>query len=205
MFDKETLHKLNIKYASEGLDLLKAVRTWKDLKFSSDDIRNQVLSDIGMHLADGSAQELYHLGAAMKCDYDSINKPYEVGKGREKLLPDNIKNKSVKLSPAIKMSMERVGQNLYRDKKAKTYWTMKEKVADNGEKVIFLVAIEEQDDDVKKTAAVPEMGIKPSEGGTETTVTNIKATGGESGDPMKEQGNKDLKNDIHQIGGYAQV
>jgi hypothetical protein len=202
MVNKLTLHQLNLKYASEGLDLLKAIRAWKDLQFTPDSIRDQVRNDVGTTITASDARELYHLGSSMKYDYDAMAKPYEVSKGREKLIPDNIKNEQRKLSPAIKMSMERLGQNLYRDKKAKTYWTLKEKVADNGEKAVYLVAIEEPDD-VKKTAA-----LSGTSEGTPTSVVNQKASDNPitgTSIPVVEQDNKELKGDIYQVGKQADL
>ena len=51
------------------------------------------------------------------------------------------------------MAMDRVGANLFRHKTAKTYWTMKEKIGDNGAKEVFLVAVDEPDE-IKKEAVV---------------------------------------------------
>ena len=197
MIDKLTLHQLNIKYSSEGLDLIKAVRAWKDLQFTPDSIRDQVRNDVGTTITAADARELYHLGSSMKYDYDAINKPFEVSKGREKLIPDNIKNDQIKMSPAIRQSMDRLGQNLYRDKKAKTYWTLKEKVADNGDKAIYLVAIEEPDE-LKKTAALKRAD---EEMGTAYSQEGVKGRGEESpenpvGLPTEEQGNKVLTNEF---------
>jgi hypothetical protein len=79
----------------------------------------------------------------MKSDYEMIAKDFEVSKGRDDLIPENIKENKIKLSPAIRQSMERVGQNLFLDRKAKKYWTLKEKVGDNGSKAVYLVAVEE--------------------------------------------------------------
>lgn len=203
MVNKLTLHQLNLKYASEGLDLLKAIRAWKDLQFTPDSIRDQVRNDVGTTITASDARELYHLGSSMKYDYDAMTKPYEVSKGREKLIPDNIKNEQRKLSPAIKMSMERLGQNLYRDKKAKTYWTLKEKVADNGEKAVYLVAIEEPDD-VKKTADLK--GVD-GESGTEYSQEVVKARGEESpenpaGKPSESKDKEQWKNELSEHGNY---
>jgi len=203
MVNKLTLHQLNLKYASEGLDLLKAVRAWKDLQFTPDSIRDQVRNDVGTTITASDARELYHLGSSMKYDYDAMAKPYEVSKGREKLIPDNIKNEQRKLSPAVKMSMERLGQNLYRDKKAKTYWTLKEKVADNGEKAVYLVAIEEPDD-VKKTAALSGVDGEP---GTAYSKENVKAQGEESpenpvGKSTEPKDKEQWKNELSEHGNY---
>ena len=141
--DRKLIQGLGNKYATEGLDLFKALRAWKESKLTPDGIRDQVRFDVGKVITAADARELYHIGSAMKYDYDTIAKEFEVSKGRDDLIPDNIKQDKIKLSPAIRQSMERIGQNLYRDKKAKKYWTLKEKVGDDGQKAIYLVAVEE--------------------------------------------------------------
>ena len=151
--NKELLTRLNSKYAEEGMDLMQALRVWKESKLTPAKIRDQVRSDIRKDITSSDAVELYHLGSSMESDYNSICKPFEVNKGREDLIPENIKEKKIKLSPSIRQSMDRVGQNLYRDKTAKTYWTLKEKIADNGDKAIYLVAVEEPDE-IKRKANI---------------------------------------------------
>lgn len=152
--NKVLLNNLTQRYTKEGLDFIKALHIWKESNFTPDTIRDQVISDIGREITAADAQELYRVGSELKDEYTAIAKPFEVSKGREDLIPDNIKgeDKARILSPSIRMSMDKVGPNLYRDKKAMTYWTMKEKMGDNGEKVVFLVAIEEPDEAKKKVA-----------------------------------------------------
>jgi hypothetical protein len=162
MMNRELLNQLNSKYAQEHMDLMQALYIWNEARLSPNDIRDQVRNDIGRKITSAEAVELYHMGASIKSDYDTLVKPYEVSKGRDDLIPDNIKNKSIKMSPSIRVSMERIGSNLFRDKKAKTYWTMKEKIGDNGEKSIFLVAIDEPDDEKKKTASVKQAADLPT-------------------------------------------
>jgi hypothetical protein len=75
-----------------------------------------------------------------------VAKDYDVSKGRDDLLPPNIKNsKKIKVTPKIRHAFERVGENLYRDKTAAKYWTLKEKVGEDGKKSVYLVAIETED------------------------------------------------------------
>jgi len=148
--DRKLIRGLANKYATEGLDLLQALKIWKENNLSPDNIKDQVQFDIGKKISAVDARNLYHIGSAMKYDYDTIAKDFEVSKGREDLIPENIKENKIKLSPAIRQSMERIGQNLFRDKKAKKYWTLKEKVGDDGQKAVYLVAIE--DNSEKKVA-----------------------------------------------------
>lgn len=147
--DRYLVQGLLKKYASEGLDFFKAVRVWSEHKLSSADIKEQVKSDVNKDISASSAEELYHLGCSMKHDYDAAVKEYEVSKGRSDLTPPNYKKKH-KLSPAIKQSMDHLGQNLYRHKSAKTYWTLKEKVGEDGTKSIYFVAVD--DTSIVKTA-----------------------------------------------------
>ena len=156
--NRELIGRLNNQYAAENLDFLKAVKIWKEANLKYDDIRDQIMSDVGRNITTAEAEELFHLGAAMESDYTSICKQFEVSKGRDDLIPKNIKENKIKMSPAIRMSMEKLGQNLYRHKTAKTYWTLKEKVGANGEKSIYLVAVDEPEN-IKKIA---QIGIQPS-------------------------------------------
>lgn len=159
--NKEFLTKLNTKYASEGLNLMQALKTWRSERLNPDGIRDQVRNDIGRDITAEDARELYHLGSSMKYDYDAIAKDFEVSKGREDLIPENFHTKSIQLSPSVKLSMERIGQNLYRDKKAKKYWTLKEKIGDGGQKAIYLVAVEEPDELKKLATQAPDMDAIP--------------------------------------------
>ena len=74
-------------------------------------------------------------------------KDYEISEGRTELLPDNIKNKEkIKFTPTVRMSVEKIGDNLYRSKTAGSkYWTLKEKVGEDGNKAMYLVAVEVDD------------------------------------------------------------
>jgi hypothetical protein len=150
--DTSLMQSLNAKYTKGSMDFLKALRVWREARLTPNDIKDQVFDDVGKIITSIEAKELYRIGAVMQYDYDSIAKQFEVSKGRDDLIPENIKENKIKLSPAIKMSMEKVGVNLYRHKTAKTYWTMKEKLGDNGEKAIYLVAIDDPDEDNKKKA-----------------------------------------------------
>lgn len=141
--NRELLHKLNSQYTKEGLDFMKAIRVWKKARFSSEDIKTQVATDVGSRISSIEAKELQHLGAVAEHDYNAIAQQFEVSEGRSDLIPENIKENKIKLSPGTKQSMEKIGQNLYRHKTAGTYWTLKEKQGDNGESAIYLVAVEE--------------------------------------------------------------
>ena len=149
--NKELVYTLNQRYVKANLNFLGALRVWNESSYTPEEIQNQIKNDIDRDVTAQEAEELYHVGASLKDNYESIVKPYEVSKGRADLIPANIKNKSIKMSPAIKMAVDKIGQNLFRHKTAKTYWTMKEKTGDNGEKAIYLVAVDEPDD-MKKTA-----------------------------------------------------
>lgn len=73
-------------------------------------------------------------------------KPYKVSEGSSDLLPYNIKNRDkLKFTPSTRMAMEKIGENLYRDKIASKFWTLKERIGDDGSKQIYLVAVETDD------------------------------------------------------------
>ena len=167
--DRVLLASLDNSYSKASLNLLQALRTWREARLTPDDIKDQVLSDTGRKITAVEARELHHVGTVLQYDYDSIAKQFEVSKGREDLIPENIKENKVKLNPAIRMSMEKVGENLYRHKTARTYWTLKEKLGDNGEKAVFLVAIDDPTDEKTKCAedtAPQQTVLPPAQDGT---------------------------------------
>lgn len=84
---------------------------------------------------------------------EAVAKDFAVSKGREDLLPDNIRNQNrIKFTPSIRRAFERVSEHVYRDKYAAKYWTLKEKIGEDGKKAVYLVAIET--DDNVKTAGI---------------------------------------------------
>jgi hypothetical protein len=205
---------LSQKYASKDLDLMQAIRIWKESRISPEGIRDQVRYDIGMKINSADAKTLYRMGSELEkgdkkleefgmskgnenndpffgVNYanqnknyggmEAVAKVYPVSKGREELLPDNIRNRDkIKFTPSIRKAFERVSENIYRDKYAAKYWTLKEKMGEDGKKAIFLVAVE-TDDSVKTasmrradapagTVGVPEQtGAQP---GTQATPTD---------------------------------
>jgi len=81
-------------------------------------------------------------------------KDYEFSKGREDLIPENIKNRDkVVFTPSVRMSMIKVENNVYRSKTAAKYWTLKEKMGEDGNKVVYLVAIEDSPEEILKKEA----------------------------------------------------
>jgi hypothetical protein len=143
VMNRQLLQGLNQNYVKKGLDFMQALKVWREANINPDQIVAQVKSDIDRTITAEEANELYHVGASMQYDYDYVAKPFEVSKGREDLIPENAKQTSVRFTPMVRQSLEKIGENLYRDKKAAKYWTLKEKLGDNGEKAIFLVAVEE--------------------------------------------------------------
>ena len=81
-------------------------------------------------------------------------KDYEFSRGREDLIPENIKNRDkIVFTPSVRMSMIKVDKNVYRSKTAAKYWTLKEKMGEDGNKVVYLVAIEDSPEEVLKKEA----------------------------------------------------
>ena len=173
--DRELIQKLHHLYKKANLDVLKAVRTWADLEFSPGMIAEQVNNDIQRTVTAKEAEELYHLGTSMRHDYEVIAKDYEVSKGRDDLIPENIKQDKIKLSPAIRMAMDRVGANLFRHKTARTYWTMKEKLGDNGSREVYLVAVDEPDETREAADDYRPMFRKPKTKGQKQEIEKFKS------------------------------
>jgi hypothetical protein len=132
----------------------------KELHIASDKIANYgfKLEDFGM--ADKVPSGMVPDGTYKTTDNPRMNKnwggakveakDYEFSKGREDLIPANIKNRDkVVFSPSVRMSVFKVDNNIYRSKTAAKYWTLKEKVGEDGNKVMYLVAIDDSPEDIQ--------------------------------------------------------
>lgn len=147
---RQFITQLNQKYASADLDFMKALQVWGIDNLSPDEIKAQVEFDIDRMITSEEAteikkfaeeqlkffsEEMFNTSNPVKCD---------------KLSPKNIKEedrpKIMKFTQKKRDEMERVGHNLFREKTAGKYWTLKEKISDDGSKAMFLVAVEDDDD-----------------------------------------------------------
>jgi len=145
----EFLDELKEQYNKEGLDFENALITWKNSKLTPSQIQAQIKFDIRRSISSTDSRALHRLGSSALDNYTTLPSVFEVSKGKEDLIPENIKDRQkIRLSPTTRMSLEKIGQNLYRDKIAR-YWTLKERTDGNGEKVVYLVAVD--DDSIEKT------------------------------------------------------
>lgn len=135
---RKLLNDLNTKYSKSDLDFLEALKIWKKAKLTPTEIRGQVASDIGMRINMAEAKILHRKGAEITAGYDEL---YEIDENTE--VDDKIKtSRALKLTPAIRASMEKVGHNLYRTKKAELLWKIDMKETGDGERVPYLVRVE---------------------------------------------------------------
>jgi len=117
---------------------------------------------------------------------EAVAKDYPVSRGREELLPDNIRNRErIKFTPSIRSAFDRVGKNLYRDKVAAKYWTLKKKRGEDGQEAVYLVAVET--DDGVKTASMRRMAAAPAGSVGSVGQTGIQGTQATPTDPGTQQ------------------
>ena len=184
------LKELSQSYTREGLDILQALRAWKESNLSPESIRNQVYYDVKIKVSSAEAHDLHKAGAmitrhgfkledfgisdkntsglvpdgTLSSNYqkkdknwggtDIEAKEYSVSKGRSELIPENIVNRDkIKFTPSVRMSMEKVDNNLYRSKTAAKYWMLKNKKGDDGKEELYLVAVNDSSDELSRKEA----------------------------------------------------
>lgn len=148
---RETLYNLNNVYMSEGLDLIKALRIWKEARLTPNMIRDQIRNDVGYNVSLAEAKSLFKIGSDLQSgmNYDFGGEYYT--DVMEKMNTNNY----IKITPSVRASVEKIGQNLYRTKRANILWKIDMKQTDDGSQIPYLVRIDsvsahEDDDYVKE-------------------------------------------------------
>lgn len=152
---RDFVNSLQRRYAAEGFDFFNVLHVWQHEKLTAEDIKEQVMFDIGRTIDAEEAVCIYKVSKDMPSAYSedlySKEDPY---KKEKKTMPENLKKdyrpRKMKFTQQIRSQMDRVDHNLFRSKVAGKYWTLKEKIGEDGKKSIFLVAVEEDDDTKKK-------------------------------------------------------
>jgi hypothetical protein len=129
--------------------------------------KQTALKEFGMAEGDEKNCPFYAINYSnQNKNYDGmevIAKDYDVSEGRSDLIPFNLKNsKKIKVTPKIRKAFDRVGENLFRDKFAAKYWTLKEKIGEDGKKSVYLVAIETPDSQIKHANIKEAQGTPPT-------------------------------------------
>jgi len=134
---RSLLIKLNNHYAKDGLDFMEALKVWKHAKLSPEAIRDQVRSDIKNKISLAEAKALYKTGSQMMLGYSDL------GLEREVPVDDIMQTKrAIKMTPSVKSSVERIGQNLFRTKNASMLWKIDMKTMDDGQSIPYLVRVD---------------------------------------------------------------
>lgn len=135
---RKFLNDLNTRYAKAGLDFLTALKVWKAARLNPDEIRSQVSSDIGKRINLAEARALHKTGSDIVSGFEELYEP-----GREPDMESKLEGvRSIKLTPAVKSAVEKIGHNLYRTKKAELLWKIDMKEVDEGQRVPYLVRVE---------------------------------------------------------------
>lgn len=134
---RSLLIKLNNHYAKDGLDFMEALKVWKHAKLSPEAIRDQVRSDIKNKISLAEAKALYKTGSQMMLGYSDL------GLEREVAVDEGLQTKrAIRMTPSVKSSVERIGQNLFRTKNASMLWKIDMKKMDDGQSIPYLVRVD---------------------------------------------------------------
>jgi len=135
---RETLYSLNNIYAKEGFDVLRALRVWKEARLNPAMIRDQIRDDVGHNVSLAEAKALYKIGSELQSGIT-----YEFGKEQDTNVMQQMNaHRVMKFTPNVRASVEKIGQNLYRTKRANVLWKIDMKDNDDGSQIPYLVRVD---------------------------------------------------------------
>jgi len=136
---RELLTDLNYKYSKQNLELTEALKVWKEANLNPTMIRAQIKDDINYNISLADAKSIQKIGSQIIDNMESLL----YGEDYTNTTLEKLKNQnSIKFTPPVRASVERIGQNLYRTKRAGILWKIDMKVMDNGEQIPYLVRVE---------------------------------------------------------------
>lgn len=119
---------LEESYRKNGLDLKLALDNWKSARFSAEDIRDAIYSDINIKVRHVEAKFLQRCGKEIFEDnkvfasfYDKSYRELERQSEVEKKLATS---KLVKLTPEVKKAVRKVNSSTYRNKFGSVEWSI---------------------------------------------------------------------------------
>lgn len=138
---RELMFKLGHIYNNSNLDITEAVKVWKHAKLNPTNIRDQIQNDVGVRVSLAEAKMLHQLGTDLTLGIDNLD---EIGTSfANDILQKMLTKKSVKLTPAVREAVERVGRNIYRTKKASNImWKVDVRQTDDGQEIPYLLRLE---------------------------------------------------------------
>lgn len=146
------LHNLNNKYAKADLDLTLALKVWKEAKLTPQDIRDQVRNDVGQRVTVAEAKTLYKMGSQLKLNSNYISQLFNQEEKISDIHQRMASHRTIRLTPNVRASIEKIGQNLFRTKRANILWKI-DMMVDGDTQVPYLVRIdttEASDEDTKR-------------------------------------------------------
>lgn len=133
------LNELNNRYSNSDLDFIEALKVWKQAGLTPDSIRSQVRNDVGKVVSFAEAKVLHKIGSDLIMSHEDIKLSNEI----ENITLGNMMDKrSLRLTPSIRASVERIGQNLFRTKNASMLWKIDMKYTDDGQQIPYLVRVD---------------------------------------------------------------
>lgn len=144
-------------YAELDLNLKEALDAWKNAKFSSDQIKEDVYAKTGVHLTHVEAKFLQRSGKEIFDDNKIFAAFYEQSiKAIDKLTEVErrmARSKIIKLTPEVRKAVERVTPTTYRSKFGSVEWSI---VMVDGQPHLA----RRDTDDSKERLAIPEDSTK---------------------------------------------
>lgn len=137
---RELMFKLGEMYNHSNLDITEAVKIWKQARLNPTNIRDQVQNDIGVRISLAEAKILHQLGSDMTLGMNNS----DVGKAfANDILQKMMTKKAIKMTPAVREAVERVGRNMYRTKRASNIlWKVDVRHTDDGQQIPYLLRLE---------------------------------------------------------------
>lgn len=150
---------LEQSYRENGLDLKLALDNWKQARFSAEEIKEAIESDIHANISFVEAKFLQRCGKEIYEDnkifasfYDKSYRNLEKRNDAEKKLASS---RIVKFTPEIKKAVKKIGNNTYRTKYGSVEWSI---VLVDGQP--HLARRDYDDETEKQKIANPESNIK---------------------------------------------
>lgn len=146
------LQQLNTKYAKADLDLTLALKVWKEAKLTPQDIRDQVRNDVGQRVTVAEAKTLYKMGSQLQLNNNYINQLFNQEEAISDIHQRMASHKTIRLTPNVRASIEKIGQNLFRTKRANILWKI-DMMIDGDSQIPYLVRVdttEASDEDTKR-------------------------------------------------------
>lgn len=146
---RELMYKLGKIYSKSDLDIVEAVKIWKQARLNPTNIRDQIQNDVGVRVSLAESKTLHRLGSDLIMGLENL----DFGKAyAHDILQKMMTKNSIKLTPAVREAVERVGKNMYRTKRANNVlWKVDVRQTDDGQQIPYLLRLENAESEDENT------------------------------------------------------